>query len=81
MEQFQADPDSLRTVLEPMDIPESSRRLIVAIQARAEKAHACWRQAGRHARPRIECHARARAPGVVWCVRVGRPAMLVVWWC
>lgn len=32
LSQFQADPDSLRTVLEPMDIPESSRRLMISIQ-------------------------------------------------
>jgi hypothetical protein len=32
MVRFQADPASLRTVLEPMDIPESSRRLIIALQ-------------------------------------------------
>jgi hypothetical protein len=34
LSQFQADPDSLRTVLEPMDIPESSRRLMISIQVR-----------------------------------------------
>jgi hypothetical protein len=32
LSQFQADPESLRTVLEPMDIPESSRRLMISIQ-------------------------------------------------
>ncbi|KAF6246111.1 Septin-domain-containing protein [Scenedesmus sp. NREL 46B-D3] len=32
LSQFQADPDSLRTVLEPMEIPESSRRLMISIQ-------------------------------------------------
>jgi hypothetical protein len=31
---FQADPYCLRTVLQPMDIPESSRRLMVSIQVR-----------------------------------------------
>jgi hypothetical protein len=32
LSQFQADPDGLRTVLAPMDIPESSRRLMISIQ-------------------------------------------------
>lgn len=32
LSQFQADPDGLRTVLEAMDIPESSRRLMISIQ-------------------------------------------------
>lgn len=32
LSQFQADPDSLRTVLESMDIPESSRKLMISIQ-------------------------------------------------
>jgi len=34
LSQFQADPDGLRTVLEAMDIPESSRRLMISIQVR-----------------------------------------------
>jgi septin family protein len=37
LSQFQADPDSLRTVLEPMDIPESSRRLMISIQVCSSK--------------------------------------------
>jgi septin family protein len=32
LSQFQADPDGLRTVLAPMDIPESSRRLMISVQ-------------------------------------------------
>ncbi|KAF8067209.1 glpF [Scenedesmus sp. PABB004] len=32
LSQFAADPDSLKTVLEPMEIPESSRRLMITIQ-------------------------------------------------
>ncbi|KAF6251736.1 hypothetical protein COO60DRAFT_592665 [Scenedesmus sp. NREL 46B-D3] len=32
LSQFQADPHSLRTVLEPMMVPECSRRVIISIQ-------------------------------------------------
>jgi len=32
LKQFQSDPYALRTVLEPMDIPESSRRLMMSVQ-------------------------------------------------
>lgn len=34
LSQFQADPDGLRTVLAPMDIPESSRKLMISVQVR-----------------------------------------------
>ena len=38
LKQFQSDPYALRTVLEPMDIPESSRRLMMSVQV---SLHSC----------------------------------------
>lgn len=34
MRQFKEDPSSLRTVLAPLDMPESNNRLIITIQVR-----------------------------------------------
>jgi hypothetical protein len=39
LKQFQSDPYALRTVLEPMDIPESSRRLMMSLQV---SPSVCW---------------------------------------
>jgi septin family protein len=76
LHQFTADPASLRTVLEPLDIPESSRRLLVTIQVRVRRLCAplpvartptrCRRprqRPGRSARhmPRARVHLALRA--------------------
>lgn len=41
LSQLQADPDSLRTELEPMTVPECSRRVIISIQVRWPFAGRC----------------------------------------